>query len=201
MAKLEFYFDCSSPWTYIAITRVRAVAERAEAELIWRPILVGGIFNQVNQQVYETRSRPSAPKYQYYLKDLADWTRHYGLKIGAPSVFPVNAVKAQRACIAALDDGAVEEMALALCAAYWGDDVDISQDDAIVACADAVGLDGASVLARCSDPSIKERLKTYTQEVIDRGGFGSPTMFVNGDDMYFGQDRLILVEEALKRTP
>ena len=199
MARLEVFFDCSSPWTYLAIAEIGDLARRAGAELIWRPILVGGIFNQVNEQVYENRARPDSPKYRHMLKDLGDWSRHRGVAINWPSVFPVNAVKAQRACIAALDDGKVEPFALALCAAYWGDDVDISQDQAILDCAASVGLDGASVLARCGDPAIKNRLKAYTQDVIDRGGFGSPTMFVDGDDMYFGQDRLVLVEEALRR--
>lgn len=199
MAKLEVFFDCSSPWTYLAIAEIGDLARRARAELIWRPILVGGVFNQVNAQVYENRARPDSPKYRYMLKDLGDWSRHRGVRINWPGVFPVNAVKAQRACVAALDDGLVEEFALAICAAYWGDDIDISQDQAILDCAAAVGLDGASILIRSGAPAMKARLKTYTQDVIDRGGFGSPTMFVNGSDMYFGQDRLALVEAALAR--
>lgn len=200
MAKLEFFFDCSSPWTYMAIAEIGDLARRTGADLEWKPVLVGGIFNEVNKQVYENRSNPDAPKYKYYRKDLADWTRHYGMKIGSPTIFPVNAVKAQRACIAALDDGRIEEFAMALCAAYWGDDVDISQDQAILDCANSVGLDGASILIRSGAPAMKARLKAFTQDVIDRGGFGSPTMFVNGDDMYFGQDRLMLVEAALRRA-
>ncbi len=198
MAKLEFFFDCSSPWTYMAIAQIGALAKRTGADLEWKPILVGGVFNEVNKQVYDARANPSAPKYQYYLKDLADWTRHYGMKIGRPSVFPVNAVKAQRACIAAVDDGRIEEFALAVCAAYWGDDRDISQEDVLADCAKAADLDAQSIMVRCKAPAMKARLKTNTQDLIDRGGFGSPTMFINGTDMYFGQDRLVLLEEALK---
>ena len=200
MAKVEFFFDCSSPWTYLAIAEIGGLARRAGADLIWRPILVGGVFNQVNEQVYENRARPDSPKYRYMLKDLGDWSRHRGVAVNWPRIFPVNAVKAQRACIAALDDGKVEDFALAVSAAYWSDGVDISQDQAIIDCAAAVGLDGASVLARCADQTIKDRLKAYTQDVIDRGGFGSPTLFVDGGDMYFGQDRLTLLEERLKQT-
>jgi len=200
VAKLEVFFDCSSPWTYLAIAEIGDLARRTGAQLIWRPILVGGIFNQVNQQVYENRAQPDSPKYQYMLKDLGDWSRHRGVTINWPTVFPVNAVKAQRACIAALDDDKIEDFALAICAAYWGDDVDISQDQAILDCANSVGLDGNSILIRSNSPAMKARLKTYTQEAIDRGGFGSPTLFVNGEDMYFGQDRLALVEDALKRA-
>ena len=199
MARLEFYFDCSSPWTYMAIAQIGALAARTGADLEWKPVLVGGIFNQVNQQVYDRRAAPDAPKYQYYLKDLDDWARHHGMKIIQPSIFPVNAVKAQRACVAAADAGRVEAFAIAVCAAYWGDDRDISQDDVLADCAVQAGLDGPGILAKTGEQAIKDRLRVYTQEVIDRGGFGSPTMFVNGDDMYFGQDRLQLVEAALTR--
>ena len=199
MAKLEVYFDCSSPWTYLAIAKIGDVARRNGAELVWRAILVGGIFNAVNQQVYENRANPDHPKYRYMRKDLMNWAAYHGVRIVWPSIFPVNSVKAMRACIAALDDGKVEEFSLEICDAYWGRDQDISQDEVVAACAGAVGLDAASILARTGDQSIKDRLKDYTQQVIDRGGFGSPTMFIDNDDMYFGQDRLPLIEAALQR--
>ncbi len=96
MARLEFFFDCSSPWTYRAFHRVEQVCSRAGAELVWRPILVGGVFNTVNPSVYEQRASPVPRKARYYAKDLRDWTRYYGLEIGQPPVFPVNSVKAMR---------------------------------------------------------------------------------------------------------
>ena len=122
------------------------------------------------------------------------------MTINWPSIFPVNSVKAMRACIAALDDGKVEPFALEICDAYWGRDQDISQDEVVAACAEAVGLDAASILERTGDHMIKQRLKNYTQEVMDRGGFGSPTIYVNETDMYFGQDRLPLIDSALSRA-
>lgn len=198
MPKLEVYFDCSSPWTYLCIAKVGDIARARGAELIWRPILVGGVFNQVNQQVYENRANPEHPKYRYMRKDLMDWARYHGVTVNWPTIFPVNAVKPMRACIAALDDGKVEPFALEICDAYWGRDLDISQDEVIAGCAKAVGLDGDSIVARTGEQDIKDRLKRYTQDVVDRGGFGSPTMFVDGDDMYFGQDRLPLLDARLK---
>lgn len=198
MPKLEVYFDCSSPWTYLCISNVGAVARRNDVEPIWRPVLVGGIFNQVNQQVYENRENPDRPKYRYMKKDLIDWAAFHGVRINWPSIFPVNAVKGMRACIAALDEGKVEPFALRLCDAYWGDDRDISQDEVIIDVANAVGLDGEAIVRRTAEPEIKERLKRYTQEVVDRGGFGSPTMFVDDTDMFFGNDRLVLLEWALQ---
>src|SRR5277367_6170010 len=94
--KLEFFYDCSSPWTYLAFMKIEDVARRHDAELIWRPILVGGLFNTVNPSVYESRAKPVPVKAKYYVKDLRDWANFYGIKIGNPTVFPVNSVKAMR---------------------------------------------------------------------------------------------------------
>jgi hypothetical protein len=103
MAKLEFFYDCSSPWTYLAFTKIEEVANRHRAELIWKPILVGGLFNTVNPSVYENRAKPVPVKAKYYTKDLRDWANFYGLKIGNPTVFPVNSVKAMRGAFVALE--------------------------------------------------------------------------------------------------
>ena len=73
MAKLEFFFDCSSPWTYLAFSRIEAVCERTGADIHWRPILVGGVFNAVNQDIYEARANPHPVKGVYSNKDLQDW--------------------------------------------------------------------------------------------------------------------------------
>jgi 2-hydroxychromene-2-carboxylate isomerase len=86
--KLEFFYDCSSPWTYLAFTKIEDVARRHDAELIWRPILVGGLFNTVNPSVYESRAKPVPVKAKYYVKDLRDWAKFYGIKIGNPPSSP-----------------------------------------------------------------------------------------------------------------
>ncbi len=74
--QVEFFFDCSSPWTYLAYSRIETVCSQAAAELIWRPILVGGVFNSVNRAVYEQRANPVPAKAAYYQKDLQDWARY-----------------------------------------------------------------------------------------------------------------------------
>ena len=199
MARLEFFYDCSSPWTYLAFSRVEEVARDTGAELIWKPILVGGVFNTVNPSVYESRERPVKAKATYYAKDLQDWARHQGLRIGMPPVFPVNSVKAMRGAFYAEEEGVISPYSKAVFEAYWGDLRDISQEDVLRDIVGQVGLDEATFFAKIADPAYKTRLKENTDEVIARGGFGSPTMFVNGDDMYFGNDRLDLVREALKR--
>ncbi len=197
MARVEFFFDCSSPWTYLAFHRIEDVCDEARAELIWRPILVGGVFNAVNQSVYEQRAKPVRAKARYYLKDLRDWARFYELEIGQPEVFPVNSVRAMRAAYVALDRGLLPAWARAVFEAYWGDLSDISQLDVLRSLADDVGLDADELLEQIERPEVKQRLRDATDELIERGGFGSPTIFVDETDMYFGNDRLELLRHRL----
>jgi len=199
---LEFFFDCSSPWTYLAFHNIQPLAKEAGVEISWRPILVGGIFNSVNPSVYESRKTPVPLKARYMLKDLRDWSRSAGLAIKMPpSVFPVNSVKAMRGCLALLRDrpDAMAPFATAVFEAYWGDDQDISNDEVLSAICKRVGVDPQALFAAISEPAIKDQLKANTDEVMARGGFGSPTIFVDTTDMYFGNDRLPLVLEALAR--
>jgi 2-hydroxychromene-2-carboxylate isomerase len=200
LARLEFYFDCSSPWTYLAFHKIEALAAEAGAELVWRPILVGGVFNSVNQSVYEQRANPLPVKLRYYGKDLADWAAHYGLRIGMPPVFPVNSAKAMRGCFVAQEHTRLPEWARAVFEAYWGDLEDISQHDVLERIARRVDLDAAELLEKVQAPEYKQKLRANTEDLIERGGFGSPTMFVDGSDMYFGNDRLELVRAALGRA-
>ena len=197
MATLEFFFDCSSPWTYLAFSRIEALAERTGTTIDWRPILVGGVFNAVNESVYEARASPHPVKGRYYVKDLADWARYCGIEIGRPPVFPVRSVDAMRAAIVAQDAGKLPAFAWATFRSYWGDLKDISQPDVLAEICATVGLDWETVSSRIKESDVKDRLRGNTEELIARGGFGSPTMFVNKTDMYFGNDRLPLVEAAL----
>jgi 2-hydroxychromene-2-carboxylate isomerase len=178
---------------------VHDIIARTGAVVEWKPILVGGVFNAVNQDVYERRANPDPRKSRYYAKDLADWARFTGIKIGRPPVFPVNSVKAMRGALIALDDGKLVPYATAVFQAYWGDLLDISQPDILGPVVASVGYEPASFLKRIEEPALKERLRANTDELIARGGFGSPTMFVDRDDMYFGNDRLPLLEAALAR--
>lgn len=200
MPRLEFFFDCSSPWTYLAFHKVGDLAAEAGAELVWRPILVGGVFNAVNSSVYEQRANPLPVKLRYYGKDLADWAGHYGLRIGMPPVFPVNSTKAMRGCFVAEEHGLLRQWARAVFESYWGDLEDISQPEVLERLAKRVGLDAAELMEKVQAPEYKQKLRANTDELIERGGFGSPTLFVDGDDMYFGNDRLELVRAALERA-
>jgi len=197
---IEFFFDCSSPWTYLAFHNVQPLAAELGASLRWRPILVGGVFNSVNPSVYATRDNPVPVKQAYQLKDMQDWARHSGLSIKfPPSVFPVNSVKAMRGCILLEPQERLIPFAQAVFEAYWRDDRDISNDAVLTEVCASAGIDAAALFAGIAKQEIKDQLKANTDELIRRGGFGSPTLFVNGDDMYFGNDRLPLVRAALLR--
>ena len=160
---------------------------------MWKPILVGGVFNAVNPSVYASRDRPVPAKARYMLKDLQDWARLYGLKIKMPpTVFPVNSVKVMRACVLLESEGALVDFADAAFEAYWSRDEDISSDPVIAGICARSGVDFARLSERISTPEIKDRLRANTDQLIARGGFGSPTLFVGESDMYFGNDRIDL---------
>lgn len=198
--QVEFFFDCSSPWTYLAFRQIQPVVERYAATLGFRPILVGGVFNAINPSVYENRANPVVPKMRYYQKDLRDWADFVGIEIGSPEVFPVNSVKAMRGCFLAEEAGCLPDFAEAVFAAYWTDLRDISQDEVLAPIVEAVGMDRDAFFAGIASDAIKAKLRENTEELIERGGFGSPTFFLDGEDMFFGNDRIPLLERKLQQT-
>ncbi|MBR1220677.1 2-hydroxychromene-2-carboxylate isomerase [Bradyrhizobium sp. U87765 SZCCT0131] len=197
---MEVFFDCSSPWTYLAFHNIQPLAAEFNEPIVWRPILVGGIFNSVNPSVYASRETPVPAKQRYMQKDLADWARSAGLRIKMPpTVFPVNSVKAMRGCIYLSAEGKLVPFATAAFEAYWGDDKDISQDAVLAEICDKIGVDSEAFFAGIATPAVKAALKENTDDAIARGAFGSPTIYLGGTDMYFGNDRLPLIREALQR--
>src|SRR5262245_22838954 len=159
MSTLEFFYDVGSPWTYLALQRIESLAAEARSDLVWKPILVGGVFNAVNPGVYAARANPSKPRWDYMQKDLQDWARLYGLRIvWPPAVFPVNSVRAMRGALAAFDAGRGREFSRAAFEAYWGEDRDISRDEVLAEVAERAGLEPAPFLAQLAGPELKQRL-------------------------------------------
>jgi 2-hydroxychromene-2-carboxylate isomerase len=197
---IEFFFDCSSPWTYLAFHNIQPLAKEFGVEISWRPILVGGIFNTINPSVYASRDKPIEAKARYMKKDMADWARSTGLTIKMrPTVFPVNSVKAMRGCILLAPERKLVEFARTVFEIYWGEDKDISQDAVLTEVCQRVGVNPAKFFEGIGQQAIKDQLKANTDEVMARGGFGSPTIFLDKTDMYFGNDRMPLIREALQR--
>lgn len=199
---LEFFFDLSSPWTWLAFTNVHAIVESTGATATFRPVLVGGIFNAVNQTVYAAREQADNRKLLHSWKVLKDWAALAGVEMNFPSQWhPAKSVNAMRFAVALEDDQpALIAFARAAFASYFGAQENLDDPGVLQAVATAAGLDGAAIRAAATSDAVKARLRTNTEEVITRGGYGSPTMFVGGNDMYFGNDQLPLVEAALRRT-
>jgi 2-hydroxychromene-2-carboxylate isomerase len=195
---IEFFYDCSSPWTYLGFESIEKLATELEVPITWRPVLVGAVFNAVNPSVYAQRENPVPVKWSYLLKDMRDWAQLQGLSIRfPPSIFPVNSANAMRACIVADRHGLIVPFSRRVFQAYWSEDRDISSPAVLGACATAVGLDPDQLLAAARSEELRTALRVNTDELIARGGFGSPTIFVAGSDMYFGNDRIPLVRHAL----
>ena len=195
--KLEFFFDCSSPWTYLAFKEIENLCSRLNLELVWKPILVGGIFNTINPSVYESRSNPVKPKASYSQKDLNDWSLIRGITVNWPDVFPVNSVKAMRGVFFALERNKVSEYTELVFYSYWTNNLDISLDEVMIKIVEELGWSSGEFISFINLESTKEALKLNTEELAKRGGFGSPTIFVDGENMFFGNDRLNLIEELL----
>lgn len=199
--RVEFFFDLSSPWTCLAFHNLPAILAQAGATARYRPILVGGVFNAVNPAVYAAREQADNRRLQHSWKILKDWARLAGVPMNFPSQWhPAKSIAAMRFCCALEDDQeALVRFARAAFASYFDRQENLDDPAVLAAVADAEGFDGAALAAAAGSDPVKVRLRTNTEEVVARGGYGSPTIFVDGDDMYFGNDQLPLVAAALAR--
>ncbi|MGV1681817.1 DsbA family protein [Sphingopyxis sp. NJF-3] len=199
--RVEFFFDLSSPWTCLAFHNLPAVLARTGASARHRPILVGGVFNAVNPAVYAAREQADSRRMQHGWKVLKDWARLADVPMNFPSQWhPAKSVAAMRFAAALEDDQpALVRFARAAFASYFDRQENLDDPDVLEAVAAAEGLDGPAIRAASGSDAVKARLRANTEEVVARGGYGSPTIFVDGEDMYFGNDQLPLVEAALKR--
>jgi 2-hydroxychromene-2-carboxylate isomerase len=199
---VEFFFDLSSPWTRIAFRNFRAHARDLDIPVVWRPFLVGGVFNAVNPSVYSARENPDNPKLRRSWVWLKEWAELAGVAMNFPSPHhPVKSVNAMRFCCALEErQDRLTEFAEAAFEAYFTEQRNIDDPAVLAAVADACGLDGVALAQAASAQTCKDRLRFNTQEAIDRGAFGSPTIFVDRSFMYFGNDQLPLVLQRIKRS-
>ena len=199
MIKFEFFFDCSSPWTYLAFSRIHSVIEKYNIEPIWKPILVGGVFNEVNKDIYAQRENPNPRKFKYSRKDMQDWAELANIKIMWPSIFPVNAVKMMRIAIVAEEENKLIEFANFCFKSYWEDDLNVGDEGILEKILIDCDMDPSKIFELIESDKIKNKLRKNTENLIERGGFGSPTIFINDPDMYFGNDRIELVDYKLSK--
>ena len=196
--KLEYFFDCSSPWTYLSFRGILELRKNKEFEIIWKPILVGGIFNSTNPSVYESRKNPVKEKLEYSQKDMADWAAERNIQFNWPKIFPINSVKSMRGSFYFLDKNQnIEEYLEKVFKAYWTEGKDISSNDCLKDIVTSLSASADDFIEFIDLPETKKRLVDNTQELMDRNGFGSPTFFLDTDDMYFGNDRIQLIKNKL----
>lgn len=196
MSRVEFFFDCMSPYSYLASTRVEAMVSAAGGTVQFKPVYLPGLLRAAgNKGPAEIPAKAA-----YVLKDLADWARALELPpVQFPEVFPFNAALADRCALLADAKGRGNAFGVAMLAAIWRDGRDANDPAVLTSVLESVGLDAKAVLEQAGTDELKTRLRTVTDEAAARGAFGVPTFFV-GDEMFVGNDRLDFVVEAVRRA-
>lgn len=198
-ASVEVFYDLSSPWTRLAFHNFRKWTEDKDVDVRWRPFLVGGVFNAVNDSVYAGRENPDNPKLRLSYVWLKEWAALAGVPMNFPSAYhPVKSVHAMRCCCALeADQQSLLVFSQSAFHAYFAERRNLDDLAVLEEIAKECGLDGAKLIAAAQDQDTKDRLRANTQEAIDRGAFGSPTFFVDQKYMYFGNDQLPLVQRRI----
>ena len=190
----EFFFDFGSPTAYLAWTQLPGICAAAGADLAYRPMLLGGVF-----QATGNSSPITVPaKGRYMLADMARFARRYGVPLNFNPHFPVNTLQLMRGAVG-VQSRMPERFADYVTVMYestWVDERNMGDLATVSEVLERAGFDAGAILDLASDPAVKQALKDNTEEAVRRGAFGAPTMFV-GQAMFFGQDRLDFVREAL----
>lgn len=195
--KVEFLFDFGSPNAYLASKALPAIEKRTGARFQYVPVLLGGIFKATGNVSPVIAEANIKNKPQYGMLEIQRFIKKHGLtKFTFNSHFPVNTLQIMRGAIAAEMDGVLPKYFEVVAAAMWEDSKKMDDADVIKAVLDAGGIDGAHILARIQEPDVKAKLVANTEDAVNRGAFGIPTFFVDGE-IYFGKDRLRDVEEAI----
>jgi 2-hydroxychromene-2-carboxylate isomerase len=191
---VDFYFDFGSPAAYLAYTQLPKLRADTGATVVMKPVLLGGVFQSTGN-----RAPISVPlKGSYLFMDLARYAKRYGVPLVMNPFFPINTITLMRADVGLglRGDSRLEVYREAMFRAIWIDRQNMNDPATVTALLTANGFDAAEIMAMVADASVKDALKVATQAAVDRGIFGAPTFFV-GEEMFWGQDRLDFVREAL----
>lgn len=189
---VDFYFDVGSPASYLAWTQLPEIAAAAGAEIAWKPMLLGGVFKATGNQ-----SPAQVPaKGQYTHRDLARHAERYQVPFRHNPHFPINTLLLMRGAAGLRDTVDFHPYLQAVFHALWVEPRNLNEPEEVARTLEEAGFDPAKVLEQAQSTPAKESLKATTEEAVERGVFGAPTFFV-GDAMWFGQDRLDWVAEAL----
>jgi 2-hydroxychromene-2-carboxylate isomerase len=193
MATIEFFFDYGSPASYLAYTQMPSIAQRTGAHIVYRPMLLGGVFKATGNQSPVT----IPPKGAWMMTDLPRFAKRYGVPYVRNPHFPINTLNLMRGAIAAEMEGRLIPYSDAIFRAIWVDQKRMEDPIVIGGVLREAGFDPAAMMAAIGTAAVKDKLKISTEEAVARGVFGAPTCFV-GDAMFFGQDRLDFVEEEAR---
>jgi 2-hydroxychromene-2-carboxylate isomerase len=201
MAKsVDFIFDFASPNAYLAFHVLKNICAGQSARMNVIPCLLGGIFKLSNNQAPMIAFGNIKGKMQYELLETDRFIEKHGLtRFKFNPHFPVNTLTVMRGLIAAEMENVKDRYIDACLKAMWEDGEKMDDPAIIRRVLDAAGLDGESILARCADAGVKQKLMDNTQAAVDRGAFGIPTFYV-GKEMFFGKDRLEQVETLLRAS-
>jgi 2-hydroxychromene-2-carboxylate isomerase len=193
LKRLEFFFDFGSPTTYLAHTQMPVIASRTGAEIVYRPMLLGGVFKATGNQ----SPAMIAAKSKWMDSDLKAFARRYGVPYARNPWFPVNTMMLMRGAVAMQKENRLAPYADAVFRAMWVEPQNLNDPQIVGTVLAKAGFEPKEMLAAIEEQSVKDELRKNTEEAVSRGVFGAPTFFV-GDKMFFGQDRIDFVEEALQ---
>ena len=194
MKVIEFYFDVGSPYSYIGFHRIQHIAEQYQAEIIWKPMLLGGVFKATGN------SSPMAvpAKARYSMRDLKRWSDLWQIPVQMNPYFPINTLQLMRLITAVqlFQPELFLNVLTGIFNAMFGQPRNLNDLNELIQLMQELGLEVAQVKSWLEDEKVKSELKVITEEAIERGVFGAPSWFVD-DELYWGVDHLHFVEYAL----
>ncbi len=194
MPRLEFFYDYGSPYSYLADSRLPALAERTGAEVTYRPMLLGGVFKATGNQ--SPAVQPCEAKRTYGSLELQRQVAHLGVPFRGNPHFPVDTLLLMRTAVAAQHAGVFQPFHQSVYPAFWAEGENLGEPEVVGRVLEKAGLDARALLEAAGDPAVKAELRATTEEAVARGAFGAPTFFVE-DEMFFGNDRLDFVERTI----
>jgi len=191
---VDFYFDVGSPTAYLAHNRLKQLKLEYGCSVIYHPVLLGGLFKASGNSSPVTV--PAKGRYMM-MEDLPRFAKLYNVPLNTNPHFPINTLNLMRGAVSALNEAYFDTYIDTIFNSIWVESRNMGDIDTVIEVLSDAGLDAVSILDATQNPEVKQQLISNTEQAVERGLFGAPTMFVDGE-MFFGQDRLQFVEAALK---